>query len=91
MFVVNHSSQKSVPNIVEVNYHIMATSSGGSNDTLELLRWKCREYEAKTGRSISVANAAKFVAGIVTPIMCTEGILIGGWDDQKLQTLNPKP
>ncbi|CAI9093264.1 OLC1v1028728C1 [Oldenlandia corymbosa var. corymbosa] len=82
MIAADHSSELSVPNVICVNNRIVATVSGGSEYLLERLQRKCCAYENMTGTRVSVAEAAKCLAGTVSPSMSTGGLLIGGMDEE---------
>ncbi|CAI9113354.1 OLC1v1013939C1 [Oldenlandia corymbosa var. corymbosa] len=74
----------SVPNIVGLNSHMLATISGGSEYLLQELHQKCVLHELAKGRRTSVADASKWLADTLSSRREEDvslGVLIAGWEE----------
>ncbi|CAI9093243.1 OLC1v1028701C1 [Oldenlandia corymbosa var. corymbosa] len=74
----------SIPNVVGLNSHVVATISGGSEFLLKDLQKKCRLHEPVTGRRTSVAEASEWLGDTLASHVergLSVGVLIAGWEE----------
>lgn len=79
----------SVRKIIEINRFLLGTMAGGAADCVyweRLLSERCRLYELRNRRPISVAAASKLLANMLYNYKgrgLSLGVMISGWDHKK--------